>query len=212
MSDILLQGSVSLGAQNKRPSGETLSSQLPKKNKPEPAAAPDSFTASELAKAKKSLVSLVARTIKKTPHNQQKKGKTSVVMGIPSREFGLALLGNHGVTASSTKQMEKREFYSHEDVAAWLGLTQNAGRLPCKFDGKFYQMQYAALGNFDVCIRTNEIKLNLKTVLAGKFWQMAGERVTLPQQYAAFETFDVCIKTNELKVNMKTVLSGGMAD
>jgi hypothetical protein len=116
MSDTLLQGSVSVGpvaAQNKRPSGETLSSQLPKpkKTKAEPAAAAVSFTASDLAKAKKSLVSLVARTIKKTPHNRQKKGKNSVVLGVPSREFGLALLGNHGFTASSTKQMEKREFY-----------------------------------------------------------------------------------------------------
>jgi hypothetical protein len=183
MSEILLQGSVSVGpvaAQNRRPSGETLSSQLPKKTKAEPTAAADSFTASELAKAKKSLVSLVARTIKKTPHNRQKKGKNSVVLGVSSREFGLALLGNHGLTASSTKQMEKREFYSHEDVAAWLGLTQNAGRFPCKFDGKF--------------------------------WQIKGMHVTLPQQYAAFETFDVCIKANEIKINMKTVLCGGMAD
>ncbi len=171
-------------AQNnlKRPSGETIKQtpKVSKKTKPEPAAAPDSFTASELAKAKKSLISLVARTIKKTPHSRQKKGRTSVVLGVQSRQFGLALLGNHGVTASSTKQMEKREFYSHEDVAAWLGLTENAGRLPCKFDGKF--------------------------------WQIKGIHVTLPQQYAAFETFDVCIKTKHIKINMKTVLAGGMAD
>jgi hypothetical protein len=90
---------------------------------------------SPLEKEKTILTRKVLATIKKTGHHRRKQGHTNVTMGIPSRDFGVAMMDGHGSITSSTKTKEKRVFHSHDAVDRWLAVGDS---MPCKFDGKVF--------------------------------------------------------------------------
>ncbi len=134
------------------------------------------FTDADLKKFKAALVKKVVRAIKKTGHNEKKKPYTTVTEGIISREFGSALFPEGLGTVKVTKQMEKHLMETHEDIAAWLGLTENAGTISdVKFDGAVWHFIAipmpkvltcrVAFESLDASIKGNSLTLKFRTFI-----------------------------------------------